>query len=367
MEVKRLIACIQKTFRTTSSAAFSLDVWFTIPSGFTILFGASGAGKSTLLDCLAGLQTPDAGKIVLDDATLFDSAARVNSPPARRGIGYLLQTLALFPHMTVEENVQYGLAHRGKEERRARCRDILDAFRIGGLARRRPGEISGGERQRVALARTLVTGPRALLLDEPLTALDASTKAQILDDLRMWNHEHDIPIFYVTHQREEVFALGERVIALDGGKIAALGTPHEVMHRPELETLAQLAGFENIFEAAVVGTHWEQGTMTCRIGSSDLKLEVPLFRVDSSRTIHVGIRAGDMLLAASEPQGLSARNIFPGTITSLEQRDVMVVAGVNCGVEFEVHVTLGARSSLGLHVGQQIWLVLKTYSCQVLQ
>ena len=347
--------------------AFGLDVEFSAAAGFTILFGASGAGKTTLLDCIAGLQAPETGRIAVGASALFDSSRGLDVPPNRRAAGYLMQSLALFPQMTIAQNVQYGLDGLARSERQARCTQILQAFRIASLTERRPRDISGGERQRAALARTLVTRPRVLLLDEPLTALDAVTKAQIVDDLRAWNREQQIPILYVTHQREEVFALGENVIALDAGRIVARGSPHEVLQRPQSETVAQLAGFENIFDCAFVADHPEQGTMTCRVARSAVNLEVPLSRIDRARPVRVGIRAGDILLASGEPQGLSARNVFAGTITALEQRDVMVIARVNCGAEFEVHVTPAAREALELQVGGKVWMVVKTYSCRVMQ
>jgi molybdate transport system ATP-binding protein len=346
---------------------FTLDVDFAAAAGFTILFGASGAGKTTLLNCIAGLQTPENGRLTLGETTLFDSTSGVKIPPSRRSVGYLLQSLGLFPHMTVQQNVQYGLHLLPVSERAARSSEILESFRIAGLVQRRPAQLSGGERQRVALARTLVMRPRALLLDEPLTALDVATKSLILADLRTWNREHSIPILYVTHQREEVFALGEHVVVLEQGQIVSQGSPHDVLDRPELETVAQLAGFENILQAVFVAAHPEQGTMTCRVGESPLQLEVPLTRVDTSQGLRIGIRAGDILLASAAPQGLSARNVLRGEIISLQQREVMIIAKVNCGTDLEVHVTPAARSALQLEVGGRVWAVIKTYSCQVLQ
>jgi molybdate transport system ATP-binding protein len=364
---EQLTVRLKKCFRGESGSPFTLDVELAVAAGFTILFGASGAGKTTLLDCIAGLQTPDEGTIAIGEVVLFDSVWRVNLPSRRRAVAYLLQSLALFPHMTVEQNVQYGLAALNQRDRDARSSEVLESFRISSLLQRRPSDISAGERQRVALARALVTRPRVLLLDEPLTALDAVSKARILDDLRAWNRRHQIPILYVTHDREEVFALGESAIVLEGGRILARGSPHEVLHRPQSETVAQLAGFENIFEGAVTGSHPEYGTMTCRIAGSTLDLEVPLVRLNAALPLCVGIRAGDILLASSKPQGLSARNVLDGTITSLEQRDMKVIAVVTCGPEFEVHLTLGARESLQLKAGARVWLVVKTYSCHVLQ
>ena len=345
---------------------FTLEVDFALSPGVTILFGASGAGKTTLLDCLAGLIRPDSGHIAFANESWFDQRLRINIPVRARGIGYVFQDLALFPHLSVEQNVQYGISRLDASERRARTDAVLESFRIAHLRGRKPGEISGGERQRVALARALVTDPRLLLLDEPLAGLDAPTKSKIVDDLRAWNSAHRIPILYVTHDREEVFALGEHVLALENGQIIAQGTPHEVMTAPRQELVAQLAGFENIFDATVIATHEDRGTMTCRLGDSDVELETPMVRAEIGATLRVGVRAGDILLATIKPHGLSARNLLPGTLVSLEQRDVRVIAKVDCGVEMEVHLTLAARDSLALKHGAEIWLILKTHSCHLM-
>ena len=225
---------------------------------------------------------------------------------------------------------------------------MLQEFRIDHLGRQRPAEISGGERQRVALARALVTDPCVLLLDEPLAALDAATKAKILDDLRRWNQAHGIPILYVTHSREEVMALGERVLVMEQGRIIAQGAPHEVLSAPLQETVAQLAGFENIFDAKVESIHDDRGTMLCRLveheSGSGVLLETPLIRAEPGSRVRVGIRAGDILLATVKPEGLSARNVIAGHIISVEKRDMIISARVDCGVEMEVYLThSGAR------------------------
>lgn len=369
MTAHRLQAKIRKTLG--SPGGFSLDVDFNAVPGFTILFGPSGAGKTTLLDCVAGLVTPDAGRIAVGDRVLFDAAARVSVPSPKRNAGYVFQDLALFPHLTVEQNVRYGIAHLPRGQSDQRVAAVLDAFRIRPLAERKPGDISGGERQRVALARALVTAPVVLLLDEPLAALDSATKSRILDDLRAWNEAHGIPILYVTHSREEVFALGERAIVLDRGRIIAQGPPHEVLGAPRQETVAQLAGFENIFDATVAALNENRGTMSCRLaqstGEAPVELETPLVRADAGSSLRVGIRAGDILLAIAPPAGLSARNVIPGRIARLERRDVIISARVDCGVEMEVHLTLAARDSLELAPGKNVWLVIKTHSCHLMQ
>ena len=348
---------------------FVLEVDFQAAPGFTILFGPSGAGKTTLLDCIAGLAKPDSGRIAIGNRILYDAAQHIDLPVAKRRVGYVFQNLALFPHLTVERNVEYGLAHLPQAERAAQASAILQAFRIPHLASRYPREISGGESQRTALARTLVTDPAVLLLDEPLAALDAATKSKIIDDLRSWNQARRIPILYVTHSREEVFALGEYVIVLDAGRIVAQGTPHEVIAAPQQETVAQLVGFENIFDAVVEAIRPERGTMTCRIAGDGgpVLLETPLVRGGVGSALRVGIRAGDILLATAPPVGLSARNVIPGRITSLEQRDVIITARVKCRVEMDVHLTLAARDSLQLAPGREVWLVIKTHSCHLMQ
>ena len=376
-EHERTDRTLQARFRKRLLSAeheFSLQVDFAAEPGFTILFGPSGAGKTTLLDCIAGLASPDAGRITVNNRVLFDNEIHLDVPVAKRQIGYVFQDLALFPHLNVGQNVSYGLAHLSRTARKQRALAILETLRIGHLSQRRPTEISGGERQRVALARALVTDPSVLLLDEPLAALDARTKSGILDDLCQWNRAHRIPILYVTHNREEVFALGERVLVLDDGQIIAQGTPHEVLSAPRQETVAQLAGFENIFDATVEALHAERGTMTCRMATSGtdrmqhakVDLETPLVHAKVGMPLRIGIRAGDILLAIVPPVGLSARNIIAGRLVSLDQRDVIIRARIDCGVEMEVHLTLAARDALQLQPGRDVWLVIKTHSCHLM-
>jgi molybdate transport system ATP-binding protein len=356
---------VRKSFASGARGGFLLHADLSLPPGITILFGPSGSGKTTLLECVAGLLLPDAGRIAAGDCLFFDSDRGVDVAVARRSIGYVFQDLALFPHLTAEENIQYGLSRLPRPQRRARSQAVAESFRIAHLLARYPREISGGERQRVALARALVIEPRVLLLDEPLSGLDAATKSRIIEDLGAWNAAQRIPIVYVTHGRDEVFALGERVVVLEAGKVLAEGTPQEVLEAPRHETVAQLAGFENIFDAAVTALHPAHGTMTCRLQGSEVDLEVPLARMEVGARVRVAVRAGDILLATQPPTHLSARNVLAGTLVSLRQMGVTVVAQVDCGVSVEVHLTPGAREALGLHPRQPVWLVLKTHSCRL--
>jgi molybdate transport system ATP-binding protein len=203
------------------SPQFVLDVALEFAPGPTVIFGPSGAGKSTLLDCIAGLLKPNRGKIAVEAETLFDAETDVNLRPEQRHIGYVFQSLALFPHMTVQQNVTYGLATLSADQQTHRASEILSAFRIESLLSRKPRELSGGEQQRVALARSLVTQPRILLLDEPLTGLDTDLKESITQDLLAWNARHKIPILYVTHHKNEAAALGGRTVYLNSGKVVS--------------------------------------------------------------------------------------------------------------------------------------------------
>jgi molybdate transport system ATP-binding protein len=360
-----LRAGLSATIRTRLSDAFTMDVALSVPAGVTILFGASGSGKSTVLRAVAGLLRPDGGSITIGTRVVFDKAARLDVPARERRIGYVFQHLALFPHLSVEENLAFGLHDQPADTRRRKVREIAESFSIDHLLGRGPGAISGGERQRTALARSLVTDPSVLLLDEPLSALDLPTQSRIIDDLRKWNAAHQIPILYVTHSHREVFALGDRVIVLDNGRVTATGTPHDVLEMPEQASLAQLAGFENVIHANVLARKAEAGTMVCRLAETSVDLEVPLARGATGSAIHIAIRAGDILLATEPPRGLSARNILRGRLASLTRDGAAMVATVDAGARFVVHLTPSAADGLGLTIGQDVWLVIKTYSCRV--
>lgn len=355
---------LQVALRTRLSS-FVLDVSLEAPPGITIVFGASGSGKSTLLRSVAGLVQPEEGRVSVGTRVLLDRAQGINLPPQVRQVGLVFQHLALFPHLTARANLEFGLPGLSPAERHTRIADIAGRFHIEPLLDRRPGALSGGERQRVALARTLVTDPAVLLLDEPLAALDYATQTRIIDDLRQWNAARQIPVLYVTHSHREAFALGERVVVLDGGRVLASGTPHEVIDLPAHETIAQIAGFENLFTATVVDRRPASGVMQCRLSSGTADLEVPLGLADIGAQVRVAVRAGDILLATQEPRGLSARNVLRGTLASFTREGTSIVAAVDAGERFVVHLTPGAVESLGLRPSMPVWLVLKTHSCRI--
>jgi molybdate transport system ATP-binding protein len=217
-----------------SERPFRLDVDFTAPSGVTILFGHSGSGKTTCLRAVAGIVTPDEGRISLDERRYFDSAYGINLPIQRRRVGFVFQDYALFPHLTAEQNVAYGIragesgGGRGKAAKREKALDLLSRLGIEYAARQYPRELSGGESQRVALARALASDPAVVLLDEPLSAVDAKTRARLLVEIKATQQRTGIPFLYVTHSVAEVVEIGDHLIVLDEGRVIRQGSPREM-------------------------------------------------------------------------------------------------------------------------------------------
>jgi molybdate transport system ATP-binding protein len=231
---------------------FTLDAAWSAGDGVAVLFGPSGAGKTLTLRCLAGLLRPDAGRIVVDGTVYFDAAAGVDLPVQRRRVGYVFQGYALFPHLTVAENVGFGLRDRPRAERRARVEEIVARLGLGGLEARRPGELSGGQRQRVALGRALAIDPALLLLDEPLSALDAPLRRVLRDELRALLEGWGVAAVVVTHDFEEAYRLADRVVVYEGGRVIQAAARSELLWQPASEAVARVMAIRNILRGTVV-------------------------------------------------------------------------------------------------------------------
>jgi molybdate transport system ATP-binding protein len=219
---------LKVSLRVTSG--FALDVTFDVPPGVTVLFGPSGSGKSTTLSAIAGLVRPSSGRITIGDDVWFDSTAKTHVAVHRRRVAFVFQSLALFPHMTALENVVYGMDRALDPAAHAtRASALLERLRVPHLADRKPSTFSGGEAQRVALARALATSPRAILLDEPFSALDRELRIELISDLRESIRELDVPVLFVTHHRQEARALGDRLVVLQGGRVQRIGKVAELV------------------------------------------------------------------------------------------------------------------------------------------
>jgi molybdate transport system ATP-binding protein len=209
---------------------FTLDAKFSAPPGVTILYGPSGSGKSTTLAAICGLLTPQAGRIALGDEIWFDAARGIRCPVEKRGIAFVFQSLALFPHMSARANVEYGLPRKMlRAERHRRAEEMLARMKVAHLAERRPATFSGGEAQRVALARAFAPSPRLVLLDEPFSAMDRELRRDFIADVRGYVDEARVPLIHVTHHRNEARALADRVVLIDGGRITATGSADELL------------------------------------------------------------------------------------------------------------------------------------------
>jgi molybdate transport system ATP-binding protein len=233
-------------------AGFSLDVEWTAGEGVAALFGPSGAGKTLTLQCLAGLLEPDAGRIVVDGRVLFDAEGGINLPPQRRQIGYVFQGYALFPHLSVAENIGFGLRDRGRAEGRRRTADVIARMGLEGLEARRPHELSGGQRQRVALGRALAPDPALLLLDEPLSALDATLRQSLRDDLRRILAEWGTAAVLVTHDFTEAYRLGDRIVVYENGRVIQAAPRAELLWQPASERVAGIVGIRNVLRGTVL-------------------------------------------------------------------------------------------------------------------
>ena len=345
---------------------FHLEVhWQVQPGEVLALFGPSGSGKSLTLQVIAGLLYPKSGRVEVDGVPLLDTDKGVRVAPHGRRIGYVPQQYGLFPHLSVQSNIAFGLARWTAHAARSRTQELLEAFHLESIAGRRPRDLSGGEQQRVAFARALAPQPRLLLLDEPFSALDAELRRDLRREVRARLRQWHLPVILVTHDRDDVLALAHRVVVLDGGRVVAEGEPLSVLGQPRSTTVARLVGLENVLEGWVEEVHPQEGTMICRVGP--LALEAPLVPGALGRRVQMGLRASDIIVAVQRPQGISARNILPGRVTTVQaighEREVQL----DCGVPLRARLTPGSVSSLNLAPGREAWAVIKASALVVLE
>lgn len=339
---------------------FRLAATFEAPAGITVLFGRSGSGKSSIINAVAGLLRPDKGHITVDGRVLLDTAAGTHMPPYRRRVGYIFQEPRLFPHLTVRQNLRYGRLFTPKNAHTVDMDHIVAMLGLGGLLDRRPAGLSGGERQRVAIGRALLASPQLILADEPLAALDNARKAEILTYFELLRDEVQIPILYVSHDMMEVGRLATTVVVLQEGRVQHQGPPSDVLSNPAVTPLGAAAA-GSLLET-IVKAHEDDGIS--RLDASGLTLLVPRLTYAIGTKLRVRIDAKDVVLAVSEPRGISALNILPAELLTLRQGDGPgVMAQLRVGnARLLARITRRSAEALELVPGMQLFAVIKAVS-----
>ena len=339
---------------------FALECDARFGDGVTAIFGPSGSGKSTLLNSIAGLVRPDAGEIRFRGEALYSSDAGVHVPPEKRRLGYVFQDSALFPHMSVSDNIHYGYNLTAREDRRIEPSQLVELLQLERLMGRSVGNLSGGERQRVALARALATSPRLLLLDEPLASLDGGLRGVILGYLKRVRRELGTPMVYVSHSISEVMALADNALVLRDGKVVAYGRPSEALMMPEVSAFAQFDTLENFLDGVVRKRHDDEDLAELEVGNVSL-LAVGVRR-DEGESLTVSIRAGDIIVSRQIPPQTSARNAIRARVSEIHRVDSRVLVYADIGTRVVVEITPNSLEGLELREGTEMYLIIKANS-----
>jgi molybdate transport system ATP-binding protein len=343
-----------------------LDVALELGRECGVVFGPSGAGKTTLLRLIAGLETADSGRVRLGGTVLFDAEARVNVPLRWRRVGMIFQDDLLFPHLSVAANIRFGLKGWPRGEAARRLAEVAELCGVEQLLGRRPAALSGGERQRVGLARALAPRPRLLLCDEPVSALDLTSRHALIERLRAVQRTEAIPVLYVTHSPAEAIALGSRLFLLAGGRVVDQGQPLDVLTSPRQGSPVRLEGVRNVFPAVVEGHAPGGGETHLRLNGGPL-LVVPFHDRPAGTSVTVEVRADDILLARGPILGLSARNLIAGLVerVAVHGAEAEVLVGTG-GLTWVVSVVAPAVEALGVTPGAELYLVVKARSCHIM-
>ncbi|HVW02239.1 MAG TPA: ABC transporter ATP-binding protein [Planctomycetaceae bacterium] len=316
--------------------------WQNGPARVLVLFGPSGCGKTTILRCLAGLERPERGFVRFGHEVWFDADRRISLPPQRRGVGSLFQEYALFPHLTVGQNIAFGLRARSRRERDAKVADWLSRFQLEGFERRLPSQLSGGQQQRVALARTLAATPRVLCLDEPLSALDAPTRAELRISLRAVLRSLTIPTVLVTHEADEALALADEVAILSNGEIRQFGGVEDVFAAPRDAEVARIVGFENILPCL------SEPAGRVHLGPVALRADA-----QSEGRGQCAFRAADVELFRDENE-VPAENTFPATVVEIVPETTRTCVLLSCPGRIQAALLPGSHAALGIHPGDRV-------------
>ena len=330
---------------------FTLDVAINAPAGITALFGRSGSGKTSLINAVAGIIAPDQGYIRVSDRTLCDDTSKTNLPIQQRGVGYVFQDARLFPHMTVAQNLAFGGTH---DEAR-----IVDMLGLAALMHRFPHHLSGGEQQRVALGRALMSNPAILLMDEPLAALDAPRKAEIMPYLIRLRDTAKIPILYVSHDISEVARLATTIVIMREGKVACAGPAEDILSDPALVPLIGVHDAGSVIVAQITQLDQKEGLTTLAFSGGQIILPGTLGKI--GQAVRLRIPAQDVILSRKRPDAISAINVLPVTISQMVAgKGPGIAVGLQAGdARFLARITQQSAKRLGLAVGDEIFAILK--------
>jgi len=339
--------------------SFSLDIQFEVEGGgITALFGRSGAGKTSTVNVIAGLRRPDSGRVALDGDVLFDSTAGIDVAPERRRIGYVFQEGRLFPHMTAAGNLAYGMRRIQAPDRSVSFDHVVDLLGLRGLLYRRPADLSGGEKQRVAVGRALLMSPRVLLMDEPLASLDAPRKGEILPFIERLREDLSIPVVYVSHVIEEIVRLADRMVLMSDGRVAAQGPVEEVMSRIDLQPLTGRYEAGAVVTALVSG--YDRDYDLTHLTFAGGVMQIPGIEVPVGERLRIRIRARDVALSVTEPTGLSIRNVFAGTVTDVSVDGAFADLVVDVGTPIWARITARSLDELKLAPGARVFALVKS-------
>jgi molybdate transport system ATP-binding protein len=352
------VSLFEKSFEGGARIAFDLPL-SPDDGRVTVLFGPSGAGKTTILRCLAGLERPTRGQIRFGQEIWFDESLGIDVPPQERRVGFLFQDHALFPHLSVAQNVGFGIAALAPADREARVIELLRFVRLDGLGDRRPGELSGGQRQRVALARALAREPRLLLLDEPLNSLDAPTREELRGELGGMLAALRIPTLFVTHDRVEALTLADRMVVVAGGHVLQVGPADVVVSRPVDADVARIVGVETVATGRVVAAS-EDGLVSVALGAHGTVVLSAIDPGNLEESCLVCIRAEEVMLERGALGQVSARNRLAGVITTLSAEGPLVRVGLDCGFPLAALVTRASCAELELRVGETVTACIKS-------
>jgi molybdate transport system ATP-binding protein len=344
-------------------SGFQLDVAFALDHRFNTLFGPSGAGKTTVLSVIAGFVRPQQGLVRLGDRTLLDTARGVSVPVQSRAIGVVFQDALLFPHLTVEGNLRYGQRYRKAQKRVVEFSRVVEVLEIGGLLLRFPRHLSGGEKQRVALGRTLLSGPELLLMDEPLASLDAPLKSRILAYLERAVTQWNIPTLYVTHSQLEVRRAADWVVMLEKGHVVGDGTPEVALGRPEPLGWSNSNGPMNLVRLDRV--EMSEGQARGWVGTQLLSLPPQTPATPPPRFVQFS--PTDVLLSRQDVSGISARNHLRGRVCRIAASQQALFVAVDIGQIIWAEVTPAAAAELDLQPGVEVFCLLKTHSLSLLE